>query len=80
MCSMPDRTDHLIDALVEARESGMTRIEVQTVVTDVFNAPWSNLANRERPEWAREQKAVHVRLTLTVEGRDAVTTAPVSQG
>lgn len=37
-----DRTDRLIEALVGAREAGMSRAACFGIVRDVFAAPWSS--------------------------------------
>jgi hypothetical protein len=39
---MSDRTDNLIEALVRAREIGMSRAACFGIVRDVFAAPWSS--------------------------------------
>lgn len=44
---MSDRTDNLIEALVRARESGMTRSECVALIADVFDAPWSDAIGRK---------------------------------
>ena len=38
---MADSTDDLIEALVRAREAGMTRAATADLVADVYSAPWS---------------------------------------
>lgn len=38
---MSDPTDDLIEALCTAREHGLSRVESQDILRDLFDAPWS---------------------------------------
>ena len=38
-----DPTDDLIEALVTARERGISRVESQAILRDVYDSPWSQV-------------------------------------
>jgi hypothetical protein len=46
---MTDHIDNLIEALVRAREVGVSRIECIALVRDVFAAPWSSSSSFAEP-------------------------------
>jgi hypothetical protein len=44
---MADPQDDLIQALVTARERGISRVESQAILRDVFDTPWSQVPDDE---------------------------------